>query len=126
MRGTDLEQLRFDLLMGNHQCAMVQLLVPLISKVEHDYTYSCRDQLPGSHKLEANFGHKTITELTFTNIKCQDIEKKTRQQSNSILWHQVRGKRITGSQCGRILCMKKYAQNLSVVSKANALSSQTH
>ena len=128
MRETDLEQLRLDLLTYNHQCAMLQLLVPPISKVEHDHTYthsSCHEQLSGSKnslvvntetefKLTSAIKEHIITELTVTTIEHQDIEQRTRQQSNSILWHQVRARRITGSKCGRILCAKKYTESLLI------------
>ena len=38
-----LEGLRVDLLTHNYQCAMLQLLIPPLSKVEHDHTYSQHD-----------------------------------------------------------------------------------
>ena len=99
IRETNLEQLRLDLLTYNHQCAMLQLLVPPISKVEHDHTYahsSCHEQLSGSQKslvvntdtelkLTSAIKKHIITELTVTTIERQDIEQRTRQQSNSTL-----------------------------------------
>ena len=123
---SDSSYVRLDLLTYNHQCAMLQLLVPPISKVEHDHTYahsSCHEQLSGSQnslmvntdtefKLTSAIKEHIITELTVTTIERQDIEQRTRQQSNSVLWHQVRARRITGSKCGRILCAKKYTENL--------------
>ena len=128
MHETDLEQLRLDLLTHNHQCAMLQLLVPPISKVEHGHTFarsSCHEPLSGSQKsvvgntdteLKRTLATKQqiITELSVTTIERQDIEQKTRPQSNSILWHQVRARRITGSKCGRILRTKKYTENLLI------------
>ena len=65
--------LRLDLLTYNHQCAMLQLLVPPISKVEHDHTYarsSCHEPRSGSQKsVVVNSG----PELKLTSaIKQQD------------------------------------------------------
>ena len=78
MRETDLELLRLDLLMYNHQCAMLQLLVPPISKVEHDHTYarsSCSEPLSGAQQIVVV---NTETELKLTSaIKQQIITELT-------------------------------------------------
>ena len=112
IRETNLEQLCLDLLTYNHQCAMLQLLVPPISKVEHDHTYahsSCHEQLSGSQKslvvntdtelkLTSAIKKHIITELTVTTIERQDIEQRTRQQSNSTLHCKNQGVLCTPKQ----------------------------
>ena len=119
-----LEGLRVDLL-THYQCAMLQLLIPPLSRVEHDHTYSkfvCQE--PGTctnytcrkrdSQLTVNICRKIHVkrELNVTILECQKIEHSTRQQSHSQLWHQVRARRI---KCGRILCMKHYTENLSCI-----------
>ena len=99
---------------------MGELFVPPISKFEHDHTYACsfcHEPLTGAQKnvvvnteteLKLNLSkQQIITELSVTTIERQDMEQKTRQPSK--LWHQV-----TGSKCGRILCRKKYTDNLLI------------
>ena len=51
-------------------------------------------------------------QLNVTILERQEIEHSIQQQSRSQLWHQVRARRITGSKCVRIFCMKHYKENL--------------
>ena len=104
---------------------MLQLLVPPLSKVEHDHTYAQPVYLePGTCTyihVEKETVNSELTlvekeqvkrELNVTILDRQEIEHSTRQQSHSQLWQQVRARQITVSKCGRIICMKHYTENL--------------
>ena len=120
--------MRCNLLQLNEHCAFLDVLIPSVDKITHDALPPVLDRLHDRDTPEEqtnveehdDFGsasNKDNEELTdddlvtlglkVTESDRFDIEKETRSQHFSKLWHEVRYKRITGSTCGRVLCQKK-------------------
>lgn len=103
---------------------MLQIIVPSIKTIEHDHSYF-------GHKGSSPFvHHSTVQEmhvlnniiglsessrspqsekrkLNVTSEQRRHIEEKTRSQSSSSHWFDVRARRITASKCGRIICQQQ-------------------
>lgn len=133
-----IEKLRCDLLQLNENCAFLDVLIPSVDKITHDHTYALPPVEDRFHDMDTpeeqtnskehdnvgttlNDDNKELTDddlvthgLKVTELECLDIEKETRSQYFSKVWHEVRYKRITGSTCGRILCQKKKTASLLV------------
>ena len=133
-----IEKLCSDLLQLDHHCAFLDILIPSVDKIKHDHTYALpavEDSSDLDHKAmpedQANFeecdsfgsalddDNEELTDddlvtlgLKVTDMERFDIERETRSQQFSKIWHEVRYKRITGSICGRILCQKKRTASL--------------
>ena len=133
-----IEELRCNLLTLNQHCAFLDILIPSVNKIAHDHTYALlpADDMHLDNRATPEAKNSTEEQdniiilnddndgvadddlvtlgLQVTDIEHLDIERKTRHQNSSKIWHEVRYKRITGSICGRILCQKKKTPSLLV------------
>ena len=116
-----LETLRCDLLSLGQPCGLLSVIVPSLQKILHDHCY-CGDKEQTKRQddelsndlsvLVNNFQSITTTEadvlrsLRLTVQQRTELEKQTRNQDSSAVWHEARRQRITGSKCGRILQQK--------------------
>ena len=126
------EQLRCDLLSLSQPCAFLHILVPSLSHIHHDHTYSqlptedlqsirpLADRIPSglpsfpmNEELKAACNAKKAS-LTVSREERESIEKETRNQSSNIQWHIIRAHRITGSKCGKNLSQKTKSVSLLV------------
>ena len=102
---------------------MLHLLCPPSHVVHHDHGYSKQNV----HSVLVESRSPVVVEYTQPNSECEfqqlceeaksalnvstakrlRIELETREQSNTQKWHAVRGRRITGSKCGKILVQSK-------------------
>ena len=119
-----LEQLRLNLLSIDHQCAILQQLIPSCEYLKHDHAYcqpmsdetqasEARSEvslIANSDKLDhrwvtlAEEKHQVYLELIVSPARRLEIELLTRQQTETPLWHEVCARRITASKSGKILC----------------------
>ena len=116
-----LEQLRLNLSIDHH-CAILQQLIPSNKYLKHDHTH-CKpmsNETPTSEvvsPLTTNSGEinyrcvalaeekqQVYIELTVSPERRLEIEFLTRQQTETPLWYEVRARRITASNGGKILC----------------------
>ena len=116
-----LETLRCDLISLGQPSGFLSVIVSTLEKIRHDNHYCGDDQqtkqydeLPSDLPPFTNTFQNVLTTeadvLTSLNISADqriELEKKTRNQGSSALWHEARRQRITGSKCGRILQQKE-------------------
>ena len=117
---TLLENLRTDMLKFNSSCGLLQLLAPPVEIALHDHDYTTCHYCSDVHSTtitttvlhETDCLHVPLLERSVSfdkkvlNVTPEDrhrIEGKTRSQSQSLLWHAERARRITASRCGKIL-----------------------
>uniref|UniRef100_A0A1X7SGF2 YqaJ viral recombinase domain-containing protein n=1 Tax=Amphimedon queenslandica TaxID=400682 RepID=A0A1X7SGF2_AMPQE len=134
-----IENLRCSLLRIGKPCAFLNVFIPSKAKIaldhnysqskvlhDHDYCHSNQtswqqyspqedtndeissllgedDQLTAEDVLEA---------LSVNKEQQEELESKTRSQSNSSVWFTERRRRITGSKCGRIIAQKEHTVSL--------------
>ena len=129
-----IEKLRCDLQQINKSCGLLNIIIPSLTKIEHDHSnYCCTSQLENeagdastsaaipvvnnqntslltsSALVEKNMTQEDVLEsLSLTSDERIALEKQTRRQCNSSSqWHEERHRWITGSKCGRIIIQKK-------------------
>ena len=127
-----IENLRCDLQQINKPCGLLNIIIPSLTKIEHDHGNYCTSQLENeeggastsaavpsvsnqntslltsSALVEKNMTQEDVLEsLSLTSGERIALEKQTRKQSNSSQWHVECRRRITGSKCRRIIIQKR-------------------
>ena len=108
---------------------ILSVIVPSLQKIIHDHCY-CGDKertkrqndelLNDLSSLVTNFQSITTTEedilrsLSLTAQQRTELEKQTRNQDSSAIWHKACRQRITGSKSRRILQQKEKTTALLV------------
>ena len=119
------EKLRCSLSLMNKPCAFLHILAPDVEKINHDHTYCLKfsdtADIPSVSVLvtpSSNHDKYTARILSPEEITARKelfhvstalrhkIEERTRKQSNTDEWYDVRAQRITSSICGQILNQK--------------------
>ena len=141
LRHTDtkaIEKLRVNLANIHPPCALLTVLVPLTTSIEHDHTYSRKpaevDNTAHNSNNNSNVSSaeeciesyddvasqiipddvltREIEQLQVTFAERSWIEENTRTQSENSLWYEVRFKRLTGSKSSQVLCQKSWTPSL--------------
>ena len=126
-----LEKLRCDLLSLNRPCGLLNIIIPSLTKINHDHSYHKPSENADGHLLSLSAANsnsnnsnnsscnlsvlkeRMITEeelLESFHLTSEErllLEKDTRSQSSCSEWYEVRRVRITGSKCGRIIMQNK-------------------
>ena len=128
---TTVDNLRADLLLLPQPCAFLTILVPQVERALHDHTYSkpaadatddlvqqstslMKESCPfGPEELQMK-SEEMVKQLNMSTNSRNKVEVDTREQSNCVLWYQMRYPRITGSKCGRILTQKSKTKALLI------------
>ena len=121
------EQLHCTLLNFTQPAGFLSILLPSVSKIQHDHTYSapfdaaaseletaCRSEKGGmTEVLKSPYNEEfallaeaEINRLCLSRDDRITLELETRNQCGRG-WHDARRKRITGSKCGRVIEQKK-------------------
>ena len=114
-----LEKLRCDLLSLNQPCGLLDIIIPSVTKKDHDHCYyrptenvnwqsdnlSVNTNMNNSNSFE-DFAFVALEEKTVTAERLL-LERDTRSQSICSKWYEARRIRITGSKCGRIIFGKE-------------------
>ena len=141
LRHTDtkaIEKLRVNLANIHPPCALLTVLVPLTTSIEHDHTYSRKpaevDNTAHNSNNNSNVSSaeeciesyddvasqiipddvltREIEQLQVTFAERSWIEENTRTQRENSLWYEVRFKRLTGSKSSQVLCQKSWTPSL--------------
>ena len=126
-----LEKLRCDLLSLNQPCGLLNIIIPSVTKINHDHSYyrptenvnwqsdnlSVNTNMNNSTSFEdfafVDLEEKIVTAeevlegLRLTPEERLLLERDTRSQSICSKWYEARRIRITGSKCGRIISQKE-------------------
>ena len=137
-----LEKLRCDLLGLNLPCALLNILIPSIAKIEHDHIYcklfnmdvqqldevTVNTNTNNSNSISADdcgfieleekttTAEKVLESLYLTPEERISLEMETRSQRACAKWYEVRRVRITGSKCGRLISQKERTVSLYIKS----------
>ena len=125
------QKLRCDLLSLNQPCSLLNIIIPSVTKTDHDHCYyrttenadrqsdilSVNTNMNNSNSFEdsafVELEEKTVTAeevlegLHLTPEEMLLLERDTRSQSICLQWYEAHCIGIIGSKCGRIIAQKK-------------------